>query len=219
MIELTPASIREIPQNGPTDPIEYYKRPLVGRLFRERINLGLRMLGERRFRRVLEVGYGSGALLLHIAPIADELSGIDLDAKPDEVKAVLAERGVSASLTQGSVLSMPYPAGQFDLVVCFSTLEHIRPYEEALREISRILVPGGLFLLGMPSVNKMMEAGFRLIGFKGIEDHHVTTPAEVSSRFSDTGFHLLKTNNLRMPPLLRPQITLYHNWLLQKDFR
>ena len=42
MIELQPHMLEGIPQNGPTDPIEYYKRPIIGRLFRERINRGLR---------------------------------------------------------------------------------------------------------------------------------------------------------------------------------
>lgn len=219
MIELTSESIREIPQNGPTDPIEYYRKPLIGWLFRERINQGLRMLGERRFRRVLEVGYGSGALLVHIAPLAAEVYGIDLDAKPEEATELCEKRGIKPSLIQGSVLEMPYPDAHFDLVVCFSTLEHIREYERALREIHRVLVPGGLLLLGMPSVNKLMEAGFRAIGFKGIEDHHVTTPAEVSSRFSSVGLHVLQADKLRMPPLMRPQVVLYHNWLLQKGFR
>jgi len=44
MIELQPHMLEGIPQNGPTDPIEYYKRPIIGRLFRERINRGLRLL-------------------------------------------------------------------------------------------------------------------------------------------------------------------------------
>ena len=40
MIELSPELLQGIPKNGPTDPIEYYRKPLVGRVFRERINRG-----------------------------------------------------------------------------------------------------------------------------------------------------------------------------------
>lgn len=47
--------LEDLPKSGPTDPIEYYRRPLVGRLFRKRINIGLELLGDRRFRRGLEV--------------------------------------------------------------------------------------------------------------------------------------------------------------------
>jgi hypothetical protein len=58
-LTLTPATLEGLPKTGPTDPIEYYRRPLVGRIFRERINMGLRLLADRRCRRVLEVGYGA----------------------------------------------------------------------------------------------------------------------------------------------------------------
>jgi hypothetical protein len=64
----------------------------------------------------------------------------------------------------------------------------------------------------MPAVNLMMEAGFRAIGFKGIEDHHVTTPAQVEGAFSDAGFVVMKKKNL--VPL--PGITVYYNTLLKK---
>ena len=43
-------------------------------------------------------------------------------------------------------------------------------------EINRIAKPGATILIGMPAVNKMMEWGFRAIGFKDIDHHHVTTP-------------------------------------------
>jgi hypothetical protein len=71
-----------LPKSGPTDPIEYYRRPLVGRLFRERINRGLGLLGSRRFARGLEVGYAAGAVQIALATAVDELHGIDLDADP-----------------------------------------------------------------------------------------------------------------------------------------
>ena len=58
----------------------------------------------------------------------------------------------------------------------------------------------------------MMEAGFRAIGFKGIEDHHVTTPAQVERAFAAAGFKVLKKKNL--VPL--PAVTVYYNTLLQK---
>jgi hypothetical protein len=63
MPKLTLDLVADLPKNGPTDPIEFYKRPIVGYLYRERINMGLRLLGDRKFDRVLEVGFGAGAVL------------------------------------------------------------------------------------------------------------------------------------------------------------
>jgi SAM-dependent methyltransferase len=214
MLKLTPSTLRGLPKTGPTDPIEHYRRPIVGRIFRHRINMGLGMLGDRRFARGLEVGYGAGAVLLTIAPQVDELHGIDLDAPPEPARALLASRGVRAELKQGSVHELPYPDAHFDLVVCFSVFEHLGGYERALAEVARVLTPAGQFLLGMPSVNRLMVVGFRLIGFKGIDDHHVTTPAQVSRAFDGAGLRPVREETLDLPT--RP-LRLYHAWLLGKS--
>jgi SAM-dependent methyltransferase len=213
MPELTRQMLEGLPKNGPTDPIEYYRRPLVGHLFRERINMGLRMLGSRSYDRALEVGYGAGAVLLALAPCVRDLHGLDLDAAPEPVNALLAGRGLAAKLTQGNVYALPYESATFDLVVCFSVFEHLHEFEKGLSEVWRVLRPGGQFLLGMPAVNRMMEAGFRMIGFKGIEDHHVTTPASVSSRFAAVRFRVQDQRTLGFPVR---GVRLYYTWLLEK---
>jgi ubiquinone/menaquinone biosynthesis C-methylase UbiE len=216
MIELQPHMLQGIPQNGPTDPIEYYKRPLIGRLFRERINRGLRMLPDKRYARALEVGYGAGVLQLALAPSVDQLHGIDLDADPESVTRLLDARGCKSQLVRGSVYELPYPDAHFDLVVSFSVFEHLKEYPRALREVFRVLAPGGLFLLGMPSVNKLMEAGFHAIGFGDINDVHITTPAQVARAWPDANFQLVKSSFLDFPPGLPLSLRLYHTWLLEK---
>lgn len=214
MLKLTDSILEGLPKTGPTDPIEYYRRPVVGRIFRKRINMGLAMLAERRYGRALEVGYGAGAVLLTIAPEVDQLYGVDLDTNPEPVHALLASRGHKAELARGSVTALPYADAYFDLVVSFSVFEHLPDYERALAEVHRTLKPDGHFLLGMPAVNPMMEAGFRMIGFKGIEDHHVTTPAQVAAAFGGSGFRVVRSATLDLP--VRP-LRLYYTWLLQKS--
>jgi SAM-dependent methyltransferase len=216
MFILTPAMLEGLPKNGPTDPVEFYRRPLVGWLFRERINRGLGLLPPRTFSRALEIGYGAGAVQLALAPGVRELHGIDLDADPGILAALLSARGHSAHLARGSVYDLPYPDATFDLVVCFSVFEHLHEYDRALREVSRVLEPAGLFLLGMPAVNKMMEAGFRAIGFKGIEDHHVTTPVSVARHFEAAGFRLRREHHLDLPLSPPLGLRLYYDWLLEK---
>ena len=214
MLKLTVATLEGLPKTGPTDPIEFYRRHIVGWIFRERINMGLRLLGDRRYGRALEVGYGAGAVLLTMAPQVTVLFGLDLDANPGPVHALLGSRGLKAELTQGSVTALPYADASFDLVVSYSVFEHLTEYEKALAEVSRTLRPGGHFLLGMPSVNRMMEVGFRFIGFKGIEDHHVTTPAFVSRAFARAGLRVVRSKTLDLPAW---PLRLYHTWLLEKS--
>ena len=210
---ITPRLLAGLVPNGPTDPIAYYKRPLIGRFFRERINIGLRMIAERRYATALEVGYGAGAVLLAIAPSCDELHGIDLDADPAPVQSLLASRGVGAKLIRGSVYDLPYDSDTFELVVSFSVFEHLHDYELALREAARVLRSGGRFLLGMPAVNPIMELGFRTIGFKGINEIHVTTPRAVAGAFGKAGLRVINSGRLHRVPGL----PLYFNWLLVKD--
>ncbi|MGO8995339.1 MAG: class I SAM-dependent methyltransferase [Polyangiaceae bacterium] len=213
MPELTKSLVQGLRPNGPTDPILFYRRPVVGWLYRERINLGLRLLPAARFDSVLEVGYGAGAVLLTLAPTSGELSGIDLDADPAPVHALLRAHGYGANLSQANVYELPFPDGRFDLVVCFSVFEHLRDYARGLSEVTRVLKPGGHFLLGMPAVNRFMEAAFLGIGFKGIEDHHITTPASVARAFDAAGLRVVKRKNLVFPV---PGMTLYYNWLLER---
>jgi SAM-dependent methyltransferase len=216
-LTLTREMLADLPKNGPTDPIEYYRRPVVGWLFRERINRGLRLLPRRRFARALEVGYGAGAVQLALAPGVDELHGIDLDAAPEVPSAMLSRRGRQARLVRGDVCALPYEDCAFELVVCFSVFEHLHDFETALREVTRVLEPGGLFLLGMPAVNLAMEAGFRAIGYKDINHHHVTTPAGVAARFSEVGLSLIAETQLRLPPVGPVGLPVYYDWLLRRD--
>jgi SAM-dependent methyltransferase len=216
MLSLSLEVLRGIAQNGPTDPIEFYRRPFVGKLFRERINRGLRLLGDERFESALEVGYGAGAVLIALAPAVDKLHGIDLDADPKPVETLLKSQGREAELRPGDVTQLPYSDASFDLVVSFSVFEHLHEYRKALKEVYRVLKPGGLFLLGMPAVNRVMEAGFMAIGFKGIDDHHVTTPRAVSTAFADAGFRLTAKDTLGLPMRAPLGMTVYSVWALKK---
>jgi ubiquinone/menaquinone biosynthesis C-methylase UbiE len=176
--------------------------------------MGLRLLGERHFDRALEVGFGAGAVLLALAPSARELFGIDLDASPQVAASVLKHRGIDADLRNGTVYELPYENASFDLVVSYSVFEHLHDYRLALGEVSRVLKANGDFLLGIPAVNKAMEWGFRAIGFKGIEDQHVTTPAQVARCFAQTEFVVAAHDVLGFRRI--PRMALYYTWLLRK---
>jgi SAM-dependent methyltransferase len=170
------------------------------------------MIADRRYAKALEIGYGAGAVLLAIAASVDELHGIDLDADPVPVQEWLGRHGRIATLIRGSVYELPYETAEFDLALSFSVFEHLHQYEQGLREVERVLKPGGRLLLGMPAVNTMMELGFRAIGFKGINDHHVTTPRAVAGAFDRAGLRVTQHAQLR----LIPGVPLYFNWLLEK---
>ena len=169
--------------NNAVDPLPFYYRPLLGKVFAARLNSGLRLL-DGHYGRLLEIGYGSGLLMPTLASACDELYGLDLEREPDELRARLGRLGVSpAELVQANARSMPFDDGFFDAAVAFSIFEHLRAHELelTLAECARVLRPDGRLLVGCPAVHKLMNAAFATIGFGGIEDHHFSDIANVVS--------------------------------------
>jgi ubiquinone/menaquinone biosynthesis C-methylase UbiE len=94
--------------------------------------------------------------------------------------------------------------------------EHLHEYPKGLAEVARVMRPNGLFLLGMPAVNKLMEAAFLAIGFKGINDHHVTTPRQVEQAFAAAGLQRVSSTTLDLPFPMPLGVRVYYDWLLEK---
>jgi ubiquinone/menaquinone biosynthesis C-methylase UbiE len=113
------------------------------------VPLLVRLLRLARGGRILEVGCGRGIGLGALARLLepDELTGIDIDGVLlGKAEAELGERGVVARLLRADVRELPFDAGSFDTVVDFGTCYHVSRPEAALREIARVLAPGGLFV-------------------------------------------------------------------------
>jgi ubiquinone/menaquinone biosynthesis C-methylase UbiE len=100
--------------------------------------------------RVLEVGCGTGSLLLLLKrqQPAAEVVGLD----PDPAALAIARRkarraGVSFRLDQGFADALPYADGSFDHVLSSFMFHHLSrdEKEQALREVRRVLAPGGRF--------------------------------------------------------------------------
>lgn len=160
--------------NGPADPLPYYYRPVIGTMYRRRIASCLSLL-HPPYDAVLEIGYGSGVLLPSLFRISRVVKGIDLESDPEQVNRSLAKLGLHAELLRGDVCSLPEQTKSVDLVVAMSVFEHIAEVDSALSAIHRVLRRGGELLVGMPRVDKTMSRLFDLIGFHGIDQHHVTS--------------------------------------------
>ncbi len=68
---------------GKSDPIRFYFWPIIGKMYRKRVELCLAECngGER----VLDIGFGSGVNFLNLNEIYKEIHGLDLTAKVDLV--------------------------------------------------------------------------------------------------------------------------------------
>ena len=117
------------------------------------VPLMVRALGLPAGGRVLEVGCGRGVALPVLARllVPVRLVGLDIDAALlDEARAGADGARLPVELVPGDVRRMPFPDAAFDLVVDFGTCYHIARASQALREIARVLAPGGLFVHETP---------------------------------------------------------------------
>jgi len=160
------------------DPLRFYFWPIIGRLYRRRVEL---CLGEcAGGHRVLEVGFGSGVAFPNLSESYKEIYGLDLSVSVDDVAAVFRARQIETRLQNGSVLSMPYEDNFFDTVLLISILEHLKPSEQepAFREIRRVLKAGGQVIYGVPIERGLTVFVFRLLGFH-IREHHFSSEKDV----------------------------------------
>lgn len=100
---------------------------------------------------VLDVGCANGLYLRLLAPKCRHIVGIDINQPMlDAARATLAQDGITnASLEQRSAADLGFADARFDLVYSFSTLTLVPDLEGALREIHRVLRPGGIALMDM----------------------------------------------------------------------
>jgi SAM-dependent methyltransferase len=104
--------------------------------------------------RVLDAGCGHGrhahalALSPGVLSVGIDLSLADLRSARDAWADIAPQAPVAVAAADTGRL--PFPDGAFDRVVCSEVLEHLDDWQGALRELDRVLAPGGLMALSVP---------------------------------------------------------------------
>jgi SAM-dependent methyltransferase len=154
---------------------------------------------------VLDVGCGDGffSRTVYGRPLE---AGIDLD--PKEVSRAIQRKAYQKTY-QGTVNQLPFPSKSFKTIISNCVLEHVPDIDGALKEISRVLKPGGHLMITVPSECFNTQSFFggiaRVLGLGSFEKvyigglnkifkhHHVNDARIWRKRLKKAGLQLVET--------------------------
>ncbi len=123
------------------------------------ITADLRRAGLRSGHSVLDIGCGSGRHTAEayshegVTAVGADRNRDDLTAARDRLAfhdGIGAHGGGAWHLSAADALALPFRAHFFDVVICSEVLEHIPDHQNAMREIVRVLKPGGTLVVSVP---------------------------------------------------------------------
>ncbi len=119
-------------------------------------------LGLPERARILDAGCGSGRNMVELAR-RGTVTGVELS----DTSVVPGPRSAACGeVIEGSVLEMPFADGSFDLAVSLDVIEHLEDDLAALRELRRVVAPGGALLVTVPAYQWLWS------GHDEINHHH-----------------------------------------------
>lgn len=117
--------------------------------------------------RVLDIGCGRGLMLAELKRRGWQCAGTE--PSQELAHAIRRDSGIEVK-TEASLLDCNFDAGSFDVVTLWHVLEHLPAPVRTLREIRRILKPGGVVIVEVPNLDSWQAR------FGGGAWFHLDTP-------------------------------------------
>ena len=110
-------------------------------------SIGFKMLPPKSGIKVLDIGCGTGAHLVHYQKVLCQVFGVD--TSPSMLKRARLKLGERADLRQVDASTLPYPDNQFDIILLSTVLHEMAPdlRVKVLTEAHRVLKESGRMLI------------------------------------------------------------------------
>lgn len=153
--------------------------------------------------RLLDLGCGAGHVSFHAAPLVREVVAYDLSQQMlDVVAGAAVDRGLgNISTVRGAAERLPFADGEFDFVFSRYSAHHWSDLGLALREVRRVLKPGGVAAFidvmspGSPLFDTYLQSVEVLRDTSHVRDY---SAAEWLHQVSEAGLHTRSSCGVRM---------------------
>lgn len=149
--ELSPHYTEFYARRNPTAvyPVEFVVRTLLGTYPKLRLERN-----DYPGAKILDLGFGDGRNMPLLANLGFDVHGVEISEEICELaRERMAKLGVEAELRVGTNSAVPYPDGFFDFLLACHACYYVEPGEtfaDNLRELARVLRPGGRFIFSLP---------------------------------------------------------------------
>jgi SAM-dependent methyltransferase len=145
--------------------------------------------------KILDVGCGTGAFAKEFKNLG-EYYGIDISPKAVDF---CKKRGIK-NVKEGSATDLNYSESEFDIVLALDVLEHLKNDQAAIREIRRVLKPGGIAIIFVPAFSFLWSSS-------DITSQHFRryTLKDLKLKSKEEGFKIIRSsyfNTFLFPPIL-----------------
>lgn len=103
---------------------------------------------------ILEIGAGSGNLSPYIKSYLPGRAHVAVDISTEGLKTA-SEKSNQIEAATADMMKLPFSDQTFAVIILADTLEHAPNIEESLKEISRVLIPGGIVAVNVPTPNSV----------------------------------------------------------------
>lgn len=121
---------------------------------RRRASWILKKIKTKNPKSILDVGCGDGFYLHLLAALFPKAKIVGMDNDENALKSASVNlKGKNVKLKHGNIYNLSFVSNSFDTVLASEILEHLEDDSKGLKEIHRVLRPGGLLLISVPHAN------------------------------------------------------------------